>query len=229
MNIYTHGLGLNGRFELHDPAVDILSERHRSVKRVYFVANFKNERRHRSDCFMITPDEQLNWILEDTEILERHLYSDPSETGLLQRALAILENEQPLNQEAFSDQDRLILRSLNLSTLRPGVVISETPTDADLHQNVRNLHHAIGRLFFYTAGKSETRVWDVGNGATISEAAGQIHSDLERGFIRAEVFNVKTIDQFRTLQEAKTMGLLSIVDRGYHISAGDVIDVKFNV
>ena len=72
-------------------------------------------------------------------------------------------------------------------------------------------------------------MWDVSGGAAIAEAAGQIHSDLERGFIRAEVFNAGELDRFRTPQEAKTKGLLRVVDRAYRIAAGDVIDVKFNV
>ena len=87
----------------------------------------------------------------------------------------------------------------------------------------------MGRIFFYTAAKSEARVWEVEAGAAVTTAAGQIHSDLERGFIRAEVFNIATLDQFRTPQEARTKGLLQTVDRNYRVVAGDVIEVKFNV
>ena len=108
-------------------------------------------------------------------------------------------------------------------------MIAGTPPDEELQRHVRRLHRALGRIFFYTAGKSEARVWEVAAGAAVSAAAGQIHSDLERGFIRAEVFNIASLDQFRTPQEARTKGLLQVVDRSYRIAAGDVIDVKFNV
>lgn len=229
MKIHVQGADLRGRFQLHDALVDALAERYRSAKRVYFSASFEQERRHRSDCFMITADELLDWMLEDTEILERNLHADPARDGLLSRALAVLEEERPLNGEPFAGDEIRYLRGLNLSTLRPGVVIDGPPPEEELHRHARALHRALGRLFFYTAGRTEARVWDVSGGAAIDEAAGQIHSDLERGFIRAEVFNVGELDRFRTPQEAKTMGLLRVVDRGYRIAAGDVIDVKFNV
>ena len=229
MKIHVQGADLRGRFQLRDATVDVLAERYRSAKRVYFTASFEQERRHRADCFMITADEQLDWILEDIEILERNLHVDPARTDLLSRALVVLEEERPLHGESFADDELQHLRGLNLSTLRPGMVIDGAPPEEELHRHVRNLHRALGRLFFYTAGKTEARVWDVSGGAAIAEAAGQIHSDLERGFIRAEVFNVDELDRFRTPQEAKTKGLLRVVDRGYRIATGDVIDVKFNV
>ena len=229
MKIHVQGADLSGRFQLRDATVDALAERYRSAKRVYFTASFEQERRHRADCFMITADEQLDWILEDIEILERNLHVDSARTDLLSRALAVLEEERPLHGESFADDELQHLRGLNLSTLRPGMVIDGAPPEEELHRHVRALHQALGRLFFYTAGKTEARVWDVSGGAAIAEAAGQIHSDLERGFIRAEVFNVDELDRFRTPQEAKTKGLLRVVDRGYRIATGDVIDVKFNV
>lgn len=229
MKIFVQGADLRGRYQLVDPALDALAERYRSARRTCFTADFDQEQRRRADCFLITAEEQLDWMLEDTEILERNLYGDPARTGLLQRALDALERERPLNGERFTEAELIHLRGLNLGTLKPGVVIAGTPPDEELQRHVRRLHRALGRIFFYTAGKSEARVWEVAAGAAVSAAAGQIHSDLERGFIRAEVFNVASLDQFRTPQEARTKGLLQVVDRSYRIAAGDVIDVKFNV
>lgn len=229
MKIFVQGADLRGRYQLVDPALDALAERYRSARRTCFTADFDQEQRRRADCFLITAEEQLDWMLEDTEILERNLYGDPARTGLLQRALDALERERPLNGERFTEAELIHLRGLNLGTLKPGFVIAGTPPDEELQRHVRRLHRALGRIFFYTAGKSEARVWEVAAGAAVSAAAGQIHSDLERGFIRAEVFNVASLDQFRTPQEARTKGLLQVVDRSYRIAAGDVIDVKFNV
>ena len=229
MKIFVQGADLRGHYELADAALDALAERYRSARRTCFVADFDQEQRHRADCFLITAEEQLDWMLEDTEILERNLYSDPARTELLQRAIGVLEQERPLNRETFAEEELTHLRGLNLATIRPGAVISGTPPDRELQHHVRDLHRALGRIFFYSAAKSEARVWEVAEGAAITTAAGQIHSDLERGFIRAEVFNIATLDQFRTPQEARTKGLLQVVDRSYRIAAGDVIEVKFNV
>ena len=229
MKIFVQGADLRGRYEFADAALDALAERYRSARRTCFNADFDQEQRRRADCFLISAEELLDWMLEDTEILERNLYGDPARTGLLQRALEALEQERPLNRETFTEEERSHLRGLNLATFKPGAVIAGAPPEDELQRLVRRLHRELGRIFFYTAGKSEARVWEVAADAPITAAAGQIHSDLERGFIRAEVFNVASLSQFRTPQEARTRGLLQIVDRSYRIAAGDVIDVKFNV
>lgn len=229
MKIFVQGAELRGHYPLADAALDALAERYRSARRTCFSADFDREQRRRADCFLIGADELLDWMLEDTEILERNLYADPARTGLLQRALQALERERPLSREPFTEEELSRLRALNLGTLKPGAVIAGTPPADELQRLVRRLHRELGRVFFYTAGKSEARVWEVAAGAPVTAAAGRIHSDLERGFIRAEVFNVAALDQFRTPQEARAKGLLRIVDRSYRIAAGDVIDVKFNV
>ena len=229
MKIFVHGPELSGGYQLPDQVVDSLAERYRSVKRTYYAVDFDQEHRRRAACFLISADTALDWMLEDTEILERNLYTDPQRTGVVQRALGVLERELLLNEAAFDAEEAQFLRGLNVATLKPGIIVEATPEDAALQAHIRTLHRALGRIFFYTAGKPEAHVWEVAAGAGIATAAGQIHSDLERGFIRAEVFNAAQLDLFRTPQEAKTKGLLQIVDRSYRIAFGDVIDVKFNV
>ena len=229
MKIFVHGPDLRGSYRLPDPVVDTLAERNRSEKRTYYAVDFDQEQRRRADCFLISADAALDWMLEDTEILERNLYTNPDYTGSVQQALAVLEQERMLHAESFSPGDARFLRGLNLLTLRPGAIVEGTPPASELQAHIRALHRALRRIFFYTAGKPEARVWEVDAGAGVATAAGQIHSDLERGFIRAEVFSAAQLDQFRTPQEARSKGLLRIVDRSYRIASGDVIDVKFNV
>ena len=229
MKVFVHGPDLRGRYRLPDPVVDVLAQRYRSAKRTYFEADFDREQRRRAACYLVTAEVAFDWMLEDTEVLERNLYADPARTELVQRALTVLEQERMLNEEPFSSDDARYLRGLNVATLKPGAIVEGTPPDDELQELVRGLHGALGRVFFYTASKSEAHVWEVAAGAGIATAAGQIHSDLERGFIRAEVFNCSDLERFRTPQEAKSKGLLRLVDRSYRIAAGDVIDVKFNV
>ena len=160
MKIFVQGADLRGRYEFADAPLDALAERYRSARRTCFAADFEREHRHRADCFLITAEEQLDWMLEDTEILERNLYADPARTELLQRALGVLEHERPLSREAFTGEDLTYLRGLSLATLKPGMVIAGTPPDDQLQRYVRDLHQALGRIFFYTAGKSEAHVWE---------------------------------------------------------------------
>ena len=229
MKVFVHGPELRGSYRLPDPVVDTLAERNRSAKRTYYTVDFDQEQRRRADCFLISAEAALDWILEDTEILERNLYTDPAHTESARQALDVLEQERMLNAASFAPGGARFLRGLNLLTLKPGAIVEGTPADDQLQAHIRALHRALGRIFFYTVGKAEARVWEVEEGAAVVAAAGRIHSDLERGFIRAEVFGAAQLGQFRTPQEGRSKGLLQVVDRSYRVASGDVIDVKFNV
>ena len=164
MKIFVHGPELRGGYQLPDPVVDTLAERYRSAKRTYYAVDFDQEQRRRAACYLISADTALDWMLEDIEILERNLYTDPARTGVVQRALGVLERELPLHEAAFDADDAQFLRGLNVATLKPGIIVDATPQDAALQDHIRTLHRALGRIFFYTASKSEARVRAVPQG-----------------------------------------------------------------
>jgi GTP-binding protein YchF len=83
---------------------------------------------------------------------------------------------------------------------------------------------------FYTGeGGEEARAWTISAGATALKAAGTIHSDLERGFIRAEVVSSAELETAGSLAVAKKKGILRVEGRDYRVADGDVITVRFNV
>jgi ribosome-binding ATPase len=82
---------------------------------------------------------------------------------------------------------------------------------------------------FLTTGEDESRAWEVHRGATAPEAAGRIHSDLERGFIRAEVVGYDELVAAGGWDAAKATGLLRTEGRSYVVREGDVLHVRFNV
>ncbi len=85
-------------------------------------------------------------------------------------------------------------------------------------------------ITFYTGeGGEETRAWTIPTGATALRAAAVIHSDLERGFIRAEVINCTELDAVGSMAAAKKKGILRVEGRDYQVADGDVIAVRFNV
>jgi ribosome-binding ATPase len=84
-------------------------------------------------------------------------------------------------------------------------------------------------LTFLTTGEDETRAWEVRRGATASEAAGRIHSDLQRGFIRAEVIPYEDVVAAGGWDAARSQGLLRTESRSYVVQEGDVLRVRFNV
>jgi len=87
---------------------------------------------------------------------------------------------------------------------------------------------AMDRIFFYTVGKDEVRAWPVRRGATAHQASGEIHTDIERGFIRAEVLPAADLFAFGSLQAAKEKGHIRLEGKDYVVRDGDVIYFRFN-
>lgn len=101
--------------------------------------------------------------------------------------------------------------------------------ETGLEQVIRKGYHALGLISFFTAGPKEVRAWTVRRGAKAPEAAGVIHSDFERGFIRAEVIPYETYIRLRGEAAAKAAGEMRIEGREYVVQDGDVIHFRFNV
>ncbi|MBN1866058.1 redox-regulated ATPase YchF [Candidatus Sumerlaeota bacterium] len=94
---------------------------------------------------------------------------------------------------------------------------------------IRLSYEALGLISFLTVGPTEAHAWTIRRGATAVEAAGEVHSDMERGFIRAQVTPWRDLLDAESFAEAKKRALLRIEGRDYVIQDGDVIEVLFNV
>ncbi len=84
-------------------------------------------------------------------------------------------------------------------------------------------------MTFLTAGEKETRAWTITQGTNAPEAAGKIHSDIERGFIRAEIASFEDLQRLRSLVAVREAGLLRSEGRDYVMQEGDVVNFRFNV
>ncbi len=87
----------------------------------------------------------------------------------------------------------------------------------------------LGLIAFFTVGEDEVRAWTIRRGTRAREAAGTIHSDLERGFIRAEVVGWEDLLRLKTLVACKEAGLLRLEGKEYEMKDGDVTNIRFNV
>ena len=93
----------------------------------------------------------------------------------------------------------------------------------------RAAYHLLGRRTFFTTGDKESRAWTFRAGARAPECAGVIHSDLQRGFIRAEVIHWDELLTLGSWQAAKDVGKLRIEGKDYEVVDGDVLEIRFNV
>jgi GTP-binding protein YchF len=94
---------------------------------------------------------------------------------------------------------------------------------------LRLSYELLGLISFLTVGEDECRAWTIAEGLSAPKAAGQIHSDLERGFIRAEVIAWDVLLNAKTEVEAKRQGLIKTEGKDYIVKDGDVMNILFNV
>ena len=98
-----------------------------------------------------------------------------------------------------------------------------------LDEVVRRLTESLDLITFFTAGEKETRAWTLRRGQTALDAAATIHSDIARGFIRAEVVRWDVLLDAGSSAEAAKRGLQQLEGKTYQVEDGDVLNIRFNV
>ena len=98
-----------------------------------------------------------------------------------------------------------------------------------LDQLILSCYSLLGLETFFTAGVQEIKAWTIKKGSTAPEAAGAIHTDFQRGFIKAEIYTVKDLEQYESEQNIKSAGKVRQEGKEYIVKDGDVIFFKFNV
>ena len=101
--------------------------------------------------------------------------------------------------------------------------------ESGLDKLIAASYRLLGLISFLTAGEDECRAWTIRVGTKAPQAAGKIHTDFERGFIRAEVVNYKDLLENGSLAAAKEKGLVGLEGKEYVVKDGDVILFRFNV
>ena len=102
-------------------------------------------------------------------------------------------------------------------------------TESGLDKLISASYRLLGLISYLTSGKQETRAWTIKEGTKAPQAAGKIHSDFERGFIRAEVVYYQDLLDCGSYSAAKEKGLVRLEGKEYIVKDGDVILFRFNV
>ena len=118
--------------------------------------------------------------------------------------------------ELDEDERAMFLEDLGLS-------------QSGLEKLIKASYHLLGLHSFLTAGEDETRAWTIKLGTKAPQAAGKIHTDFERGFIKAEVVNYQDLLREGSLAAAREKGLVGMEGKDYVVKDGDVILFRFNV
>lgn len=200
---------------------------------------------------------------------------NPKEEAMIQKAMAMLEDEKPLRLEPET-ADAQELRGFQFLSAKPvlyawnlaesdlttfsipegglgeaHVAVSakleselaeiEDPEeremflsdlglkDSALERIISKTYQLLGLISFLTAGDKEVRAWPVRRGSTAPEAAGVIHSDFQKGFIRAEVTAYEDFLKAGDFKKAKELGLTRLEGKDYIVKDGDIVEFRFNV
>ncbi len=194
----------------------------------------------------------LKWLEEGKPLRTMEMTAQELQTfssfGFLSRkpALIVVNCDADAATAALSDTEHQALVTRGLEVFRLAAAFeaelweldetgqAELLRDAGLDRPARErlitaLFHHLGLLTFYTAGEPEAHAWSLRRGATALEAAGRIHSDIARGFIRAEVVGYEDFAELRSDAKVREAGKLRLEGRDYVMRDGDIIHIRFKV
>ena len=229
MKVCTIGLDLpEGKVKYHDEKFVELVKKCDPLKVTPFYVEFIRDDFVHADAFVVAADRVLDLLILDMEKLEgrRDRTDDPMEKALLAKCLERLEEEQPLCDVIFSPEESALLKTLAPLSLKPTLLVSEA---IEPNEIITKILEKAQTVFFYTVGKKEVHAWPVPRHADIVTCAGKIHTDLARGFIKADIVKYDDFLNVFNMQEARTKKLVHLVDRDYHIEDGDIVEIRFNV
>ena len=173
-----------------------------------------------SDLNLLTNKPVLYVCNVDEKSIDGNLYTEQVKKSIsdeFEEMLIISASiEADINDLETEDDKKIFLNDLGLS--EPGV-----------NKVIRSAFNLLGLQTFFTAGEKEVRAWTIKKGFTAPQAAGVIHTDFEKGFIKAEVTSYSDKIMYVTDQACREAGKTSIEGKNYIVNDGDVIFFRFNV
>src|SRR5216684_6110851 len=219
-----------GKHNVKDPRLDAADQLVEADKRTYAQVDLVGDDDALDANAILTTREGLpDLILKDLEFVETRLSRDPAaaEKAALLKIQTQLESERCVSAAGLSVEELQVVAAHGFYTNKPVVV-----ADAD---ELRNPDALIVRAFtqsgyisFLTVGGKENRAWPIRKGMTAWEAAGAIHSDMQKGFIRAEIINFADFIAAGGETEAKRAGKQRLELKQYIMQDYDLVNFRFN-
>jgi hypothetical protein len=151
-----------------------------------------------------------------SEIVIANLEEGAQVPGELEDAVGVFASIEAETAEMDPDEARALLEEFGVE--EPG-----------LEKVIAACYRALDLITFLTTGEDETRAWEVRRGAHAPEASGVIHTDLQRGFIRAEVIGYEDLVAAGSMEAAKAAGKIRVEGKDYQVREGDILHVRFAV
>jgi len=219
-----------GRHNLKDPRFDQVDSLVVADKKTYAQVEVIDETQLLdADAILASTDTRADLVLKDLEFVETRLGRDPepAERAALQRIQAALESEQFVAKAGLAPEDLQAVAAHSFYTNKP--ISVATPEDLKNHDQV--LLRAFsegGYICFLTVGGKENRAWPIRQGTTALEAAGSIHTDMQKGFIRAEIIGFGDFMAAGGETQAKRAGKQRLETKQYVMQDYDLTNFRFN-
>jgi ribosome-binding ATPase YchF (GTP1/OBG family) len=230
MKIAYSGLDLHeGKVKFEDPVVSSLAGKFSPKKVTPYWFELIGADFESADAIVLSRGHILDLLIFDIEKMETRLErsEDDKERKAVSAALAALENEVPICDMELDETSAAYMRQIGPLSLKPVLVVDSE--SIDIQEIIPFVMGKAGRMFFYTAGQQEVHAWLIDSGLDAQQCAGQIHTDLARGFVKAEIVSVEDMLQCHSMSDARKKGLTRLVDRDFVIPSETVIEIRFNI
>ncbi|MFA5356373.1 MAG: DUF933 domain-containing protein [Candidatus Omnitrophota bacterium] len=219
-----------GKHNIKDPRLDEVDKLVKAKKKTYIqVESVGEDAALEADAILVSEGSQTDLILKDLEFVETRLgrTEQADEKALLGKIKSTLEKEQLVFNLGLSEEEKKLISGYGLLTSRP-VISAREEESAEPNGLLSRALKEGGFISFFTSGEKETRAWLIRKGATAWEAAGAIHSDIQHGFIRAEIISFNDYIQAGGESQAKQQGKLRLEQKDYLMQDADLANFRFN-
>ncbi|MDD5500423.1 MAG: DUF933 domain-containing protein [Candidatus Omnitrophica bacterium] len=219
-----------GKQNVKDTRLDQADKLVKAKKKTYVQVEITGEDAAlEADAIIVSPDARTDLILKDLDFVETRLARSPEdkEKALLIRMKEALEREEFISSLELSSEDKEIVSGYGFLTLKPVVVVNKDEA-ADAGALLAQVLAESGFICFLTVGDKENRAWLIKKGTTAWEAAGAIHTDIQKGFIRAEIISFSDFTQAQGETQAKQAGKMRLEQKDYVMQDADLVNFRFN-
>jgi len=219
-----------GKHNVKDPRLDQAHKLVEAQKKTYAQLDVVEEKEMLTADAVLTSRSALSDLLvKDLDSVETRLGRNPSdaEKAVLQKLADALISERPVLAAGLAADELAVISAHNFYSNRPVVVAEEAELAAPDALLVRAFQES-GYLSFLTVGGKENRAWAIRKGSTAWEAAGVIHTDIQKGFIRAEIISFDDFIQAGGETQAKRAGKLRLETKPYVVQDYDLVNFRFN-
>jgi len=216
----------NIKYDLLDQADKLVKAKKKTQPQIEMLGQ---EGAEEADVIIILKDSKMDLILHDLDFVETRLSKAPAEKEkiILDKMKAALEKEEFISTIGLTAQDKEEISGYGLLTIKPAVVVEKEELE-DMGTLLAKVLAQSGFVCFLTVGDKENRAWLIKKGTTAWEAAGAIHSDIQQGFIRAEIISFKDFIADGGETQSKQAGHMRLEQKDYIMQDGDLANFRFN-